>query len=51
MTTEETQRAAAWSKMTKSQRMAFIRQGAVLNTTSSERQAAVKQLIKKASGR
>lgn len=50
MTTEEAQRAEAWSKMTKSQRMAFIRQGATLNTTSAERMAAVAKLKKNAAG-
>lgn len=48
MSNEE--RAAAWSKMTKSQRMAFIKQGATLNITSAERMTAKAKLIKKASG-
>lgn len=48
MTTDE--RAAAWAKMTKSQRMAFIRQGATLNTTSSERMVEKAKLVKKAMG-
>lgn len=46
MTTDE--RAAAWAKMTKTQRMAFIRSGAKLSTTSSERMTAKAKLIKKA---
>jgi len=46
----EQERAEAWSKMTKSQRMAFIRQGATLNTTSAQRQVAVAQLKKNAGG-
>jgi hypothetical protein len=50
MTTEETQRAEAWSKMSKSQRMAFIRQGATLNTTSAQRMVEKAKLVKKAMG-
>jgi len=48
MTSSE--RAAAWSKMTKPQRMAWLRSGAILITTSSERAAAVAKLVKKAAG-
>jgi len=48
MTTDE--RAAAWKKMTKSQRMAFIKQGATLTTTSVERMTAVAKLKKQAGG-
>jgi len=49
MTTDE--RAAAWSKMTKSQRIAWLRSGTTLTTTSSERRAAVAKLVKKAAGK
>jgi len=49
MTTDE--RAATWSKMTKSQRMAWLRSGATLITTSSERTTAVAKLVKKAAGK
>ena len=49
MTTNE--RAVIWSKMTKSQRMAWLRSGATLTTTSSERVTAVAKLVKKAAGK
>jgi len=48
MTTEETTRQAAWNKMTKAQRMAWLRSGNVLNTTSSERKTAKAKLVRKA---
>lgn len=50
MSNEETIRAEAFAKMSKAQRLAFIRQGATLNTTSSERTAAVAKLRKTAGG-
>lgn len=48
MTTEE--RAEAWKSMTKKQRLAWLKQGATLHTTSSERTAAVAKLRKTAGG-
>lgn len=50
MTNEEAQRAEAWAKMTPKQRMSFIKQGAHLNTTSSQRMAEVAQLKRRAGG-
>jgi hypothetical protein len=50
MTTEETQRAEAWSKMTKKARIAWLRSGNVLNVSSAERQVEKAKLIRKASG-
>jgi hypothetical protein len=51
MTTEETTRQAAWQAMSKKQRIAWLRSGNVLSTTSSERQTAVAKLKKNAGGR
>jgi len=50
MTTNE-RAATTWSKMTKGQRMAWLRSGAALTTTSSERTTAVAKLVKKAAGK
>ena len=42
--------ASAWQAMNKRQRMAFIKQGGALTTTSSQRRTAVATLKKNAGG-
>lgn len=40
----------AWTKMTKPQRTAYLRQGAVLGVTGAERRAEKARLVKQAGG-
>ena len=44
------ERAALWASLNKKQRIAWLRSGATLNTTSAQRQTAVARLKRKAGG-
>lgn len=42
--------AEAWAKMSKAERTAYLRSGAVLGVTSAERRVGIKELKKNAGG-